>query len=73
MDITDHLGASHFATNIAVIVACLPELVALAPQFARSDLLDGFEKLCKKNPGPTAHSSRYYCYDWATPRWGTED
>jgi hypothetical protein len=45
MNVTYHLGASIFATNVAVKVAFLPELIARASQFARSDLLYGFEKL----------------------------
>src|ERR1035437_4532360 len=45
MNVTDHFGASLFTMDVAVKVAFLPELLALASQFARGDLLDGFEKL----------------------------
>jgi len=45
MDVADHFGASFLASDIAVKVAFLSELLALASQFARCDLLEGFEKL----------------------------
>jgi hypothetical protein len=45
MNVAYHFGASIFTTDVAVVLAFLPELLALASQFARSDLLYGFEKL----------------------------
>ena len=45
MNVADHFGASIFPTDIAVKVAFLPELLVLTSEFARSDLLHGFEKL----------------------------
>jgi len=39
MNVAYYFGASIFATNVAVKVAFLPELLALASQFARSHLL----------------------------------
>ncbi len=49
MNVTDHFGASIFTTDVAVKVTFLPKLLALTSQFARSDLLYGFEKLSYKD------------------------
>ena len=49
MNVTYHFGASIFTTDVAVKVTFLPELLALTSQFARSDLLYGFEKLGHKD------------------------
>jgi len=49
MDVADHLGASLCTMDVAVIVTLLPKLLALTFQFARSDLLDCFEKLSDEN------------------------
>jgi hypothetical protein len=51
MNIADHLGASRFTANITVKVAFLPELLALASQLTRSDLLYGLEKLAQEDRG----------------------
>lgn len=45
MNVADHFGASLFPMDVAVKVAFLPELLVTASQFARRDLLYGFEKL----------------------------
>jgi hypothetical protein len=55
VNVTYNFGANIFATNVAVKVAFLPELLALASQFARSDLLYGFEKL--------GHEDRWWLVD----------
>jgi hypothetical protein len=55
VNVAYHFGANIFATNVAVKVAFLPELLALASQFARSDLLYGFEKL--------GHEDRWWLVD----------
>jgi len=47
VNVADHIGASFFTMDVAIEVTLLPELLALSFQFARSDLLDGFEKLGK--------------------------
>jgi hypothetical protein len=65
MDVTDHFGASLFTTDIAVKVAFLPELLALASQFARSDLLYGFEKL--------GHEDRWWLVDEQMDVLGHQD
>jgi hypothetical protein len=49
MDIADYFGAGLLSVDIAVVIAVLPELLARASQFARSHLLDGFEKLRQDN------------------------
>ena len=45
MNVADHLGSSGLPADVAVIIALLPELFALASQFARGGLLEDFEKL----------------------------
>ena len=55
MDVAYHFRASLFTTDVAVKVAFLPELLALTSQFARSDLLYGFEKL--------GHEDRWWLVD----------
>src|SRR5512146_1792405 len=49
MNIADHFRAGRLATNVAVIIAFLPELLLLASQLPRSDLLEGLEKLGHEN------------------------
>jgi hypothetical protein len=49
MNVTYHFRAGIFTTDVTVKVAFLPELLMLASQFARSDLLYGFEKLGHEN------------------------
>lgn len=49
MAVSNDLGTSLFAANVAVVVTCLPELAALAPQLPRGRLLKGFEKLCEQD------------------------
>jgi hypothetical protein len=65
MDVAYHFGAIPFTTNVAVKVAFLPELLALTFQFARSDLLDGFEK-----PG---HQDRWWLVDEQVDVLGHQD
>jgi len=65
MNVTYHLGASIFATNVAVKVAFLPEFLARASQFARSDLLYGFEKL--------GHKDRWWLVDKQMDVLGHQD
>ena len=55
MDVAYHFRASLFTMDVAVKVAFLPELLALASQFARRHLLYGFEK-----PG---HENRWWLVD----------
>jgi hypothetical protein len=55
VNVAYHFGASIFATNVAVKVAFLPELLALASQFARSHLLYGLDKL--------RHEDRWWLVD----------
>ena len=45
MNISDNCGKGPFPSDVAVVVAVLPELLVQSSQLARSDLLDGFEKL----------------------------
>jgi hypothetical protein len=49
MNVSYHFRTGFFAMNIAVKVAFLLELLAQAFQFARSDLLEGFEKLSQED------------------------
>ena len=45
MDVADDLGAGFFAGDVAVEVAGLPELVALAFEFAGGALFEGLDPL----------------------------
>ena len=45
MDISDHFGPGCFAIDVRVKITVLPELPAIASQFARSDLLERLQKL----------------------------
>ena len=45
MDISDHFGPGCFAMDVRVKITVLPELRAIASQFARSDLLERLQKL----------------------------
>jgi len=49
MDVAGHLGAGLLTMDVAVVVAILPELLALASQFARGHLLQYLEKLRQQN------------------------
>ena len=55
MNVAYHFGASIFTMDVAVKVAFLPELLALASQFTRSDLLYSLEKL--------GHEDRWWLVD----------
>src|ERR1035437_539396 len=55
MNVAYHFRASLFTMDVAIKVTFLPELLALTSQFARSDLLDGFEKL--------GHEDRWWFVD----------
>ena len=50
MDVADHVGTGLLTVDVAIVVAFLPKLLARSSQLARSDLLDGFEKLRQQNP-----------------------
>jgi hypothetical protein len=65
MDVAYHFGASLFTMDVAVKVAFLPELLALTSQFARSDLLYGFEKL--------GHEDRWWLVDEQMDVLGHQD
>ncbi len=45
VDISDHFGLGFLAMDVRVKIAVLPELPAIASQFARGDLLERLQKL----------------------------
>jgi hypothetical protein len=49
VDISNHLGPGCLATDVRVKVTGLPELPAIASQFARSHLLERLQKLRQQN------------------------
>ena len=51
MDISDHFGPGCLPMNVRVIIAGLPELLAIASQLAGSDLLERLQKLRHEDGG----------------------
>src|ERR1035438_2816282 len=65
MNVTYHFCAGSFTTDVAAKVAFLPELLARTFQFARCDLLYGFEKL--------GHEDRWWLVDEQMDVLGHQD
>ncbi len=49
MDISDDFGPGCFAMDVRIKITVLPELRAIASQFARSDLFERLQKLSQQN------------------------